>query len=55
MSRSIRGAADDLFSGDVLEGTRREFEAFTGLSFPNPPTQGSLDVSGILDAEYFFA
>lgn len=55
MSESIRGAAYDLFSGDVLEGTRREFEAFTGLSFPNPPPQGSLDVSGIIDAEYFFA
>lgn len=55
MSHAVRGAAYRLFSEDVLDGTRREFEAFTNLSFPDPPAEGSLDISGILDAEYFFA
>lgn len=55
MSHAVRQSAYKLFDGNVLEGTRREFEAFTGLSFPAPPPQGPLDISGILDAEYFFA
>jgi len=55
LSQSIRNCAVEMFSDDILESTRREFEHYTGVSMPDPPKPGTFDLNQLYKAQYFFA
>ena len=55
LSHTIRDCAVQMFSDNLLEGTRREFEYYTGVGMPDPPKQGAYDLNQLYKAQYFFA
>lgn len=55
MAACIREAAIEIFSQPVLHTLRTEMEHYLGRSLPAPPAQGSMDITQLRDADYFFA
>ena len=55
MSSVIREAAIEVFSQPVLEQVREEMSAYLGKSLPDPPSPGTMDITALRDADYFFA
>lgn len=56
LASSIREAAIDIFSEDLLDKFRRDQEIFlpVGVTLPEPPSRGNLDLNVLRDAPYFF-
>jgi len=56
LSSSLRAAFSSIFSNDLLAAFRAEVMLqFPEAEIPEPPTSGSLDLSQLQDATYFFA
>lgn len=55
MASAIREVSVEIFLTPVLEILRSEMEKHSGLSLPDPPERGSLDVTSLRDADYYFS
>jgi DNA-directed RNA polymerase len=57
ISTIIRECAVDMFDNPLLHGVQSEMSKYLpkGISLPDPPKQGSLDISQLRNADYFFA
>lgn len=55
MSSVIREAAIEVFSEPVLEQVRDEMSFYLGKPLPDPPPFGTMDITALRDADYFFA
>lgn len=57
ISTIIRECAVDMFDKPLLHGVHSEMSKYLpkGISLPDPPKQGSLDISQLRNADYFFA
>ena len=55
LSACIRSAHYNIFKEDLLEKLYIEFQTQTTREIPLPPARGTLDVSLLLESEYFFA
>lgn len=54
---AIRQVSVDIFSQPILKTLQSEMQAYlpAGFSLPDPPPMGTLDVSELMKADYFFA
>lgn len=57
MGTAIRQVSTEIFSQPILKTLQSEMQAYLprGYSLPEPPPMGTLDVSELLKADYFFA
>lgn len=57
LSAAAREATENIFSGNVLADTHREISYLlpSGVDLPEPPLQGTLDVSKVKQALYYFS
>jgi DNA-directed RNA polymerase len=57
LNRVTREVYRDVFSSDLLNTFRAEVQAHlpSGVVLPDPPVAGTLNVEGLVDADYFFA
>lgn len=57
MGTVIRQVSTEIFSQPILKTLQSEMQAYLpkGFSLPEPPPMGTLDVSGLMKADYFFA
>ena len=55
MASCLREAAIEIFSEPVLAGFRKEVEILLGEKLPDPPALGTMDLSALREADYFFA
>jgi len=55
MASAIRESAIDIFEKPVLEIVKSEIEKYLPVPLPDPPARGSMDITALRDADYFFA
>lgn len=55
MSSIIREVSVGIFLTPLLDDVLSEMKAYTGLDLPAPPAPGTLDVSVLRDADYYFS
>ena len=57
IAAAARQATVNLFSGNLLADTRKEIQYLlpSGVELPEPPPQGTLDVSQVKQAHYYFS
>jgi DNA-directed RNA polymerase len=57
MGTVIRQVSSDIFTQPILKTLQSEMQAYLpkGFSLPEPPPMGTLDIGGLMKADYFFA
>jgi DNA-directed RNA polymerase len=57
LSTAIRECAVDMFSEPILEQVHKEMISYlpAGTDLPEPPARGTMDITQLADADYFFA
>jgi DNA-directed RNA polymerase len=57
LGEELRIAFCDIYADDILEDFKAQLEAQLpeGVELPPLPSKGKLDISGVIESEYFFA
>lgn len=55
LQQTLREVFVQQYSGDVLKDLKDQLDPLLDAPLPDPPPQGDLDITQVLDSEYFFA